>query len=130
MILEEDIVTYLKTVEAISYINGQIYGVYRPQGERPLPELLITRTLTARQDTFCGVSNLANADMQIDVYGSGVSEAAALAQALRLALKNFSGVMGDTPVEKVFLSNEFTSFDSDPGTVRVIQLYNFWYLEE
>ena len=131
MILEYGVVTFLKSVDVIAQAtNSQIYGIIRPQGPRPLPEILITRTQTTRQDKFCGQDPLVNADMQIDVYGIGAQEAMDLARQVKFALRNFSGTMGDTPVQKVFLSNEFPVFDPDPGTIRITQTYNFWYSED
>jgi hypothetical protein len=38
--------------------------------------------------------------------------------------------MGETFVDKVFLINEFPMVDPDPGILRVVQTYNFWYLED
>jgi hypothetical protein len=131
MILEEAFPGFLLTVPEISAIVGnQIYGVMRPQGERPLPEILIARTSTAYQQKFCGVDGLANADMQLDCYGYGLEQAMTLANTVRKALKDFSGMMLDVVVQKVFLTNQFPSQDPDPGCIRVTQTYNFWYVED
>ena len=44
MILEQAFPGFLLTVPEIAALVGnQIYGVMRPQGERPLPEILIAR---------------------------------------------------------------------------------------
>ena len=131
MILEQAFPEYLLTIPQITaLVHDQIYGVLRPQGPRPLPEILITRTQTTRQDKFCGVDALVNADIQVDCYAAGAQDAMTLADTLRKALKDFSGTMGDLVVQKVFLSNEFPVYDPDPGIIRVTQTYNFWYLED
>jgi hypothetical protein len=131
MILEEAFPLYLQSVPEITdLVRNQIYGVMRPQGLRPLPEILISRTQTTYQDKFCGVDALANADMQLDCYASGLAMAMSLANAVRKALKDFSGTMADVVVQKVFLSNQFPVYDPDPGIIRVTQTYNFWYVED
>jgi Protein of unknown function (DUF3168) len=131
MILEQAFPQFLLTVPAITeLVRDQVYGIIRPQGPRPLPEILISRTQTTRQDKFCGVDPLVNADMQLDCYSDGLQSATTLARAVRRSLKNFSGMMGDVVVQKVFLTNEFPVYDPDPGIIRVTQTYNFWYVED
>lgn len=131
MILEQAFPDFLLTVpEITAMVRSQIYGLVRPQGPRPLPEILIARTQTQRQDRFCGVDGLVNADVQLDCYADGLEMATSLASTVRKVLRNFSGMMGDVVVQKVFLSNEFPVYDPDPGIIRVTQTYNFWYEED
>lgn len=130
MTLTEGIRTYLLSVpEIATLVNRQIYGSRRPQGPRPLPEVLITRITTQRGYTFCGQMDLINCDMQLDCYASGLAQAEALAKILKQELR-LGGMFGDVPVNAVFLSNESEIVDSDPGTVRMIQTYTFWYQED
>jgi hypothetical protein len=131
MSIEEGLVAYLRTVPEITNLCGQnIYGSRRPQGVRPLPEILISPTLRTGYFTFCGPTDLTSCDLQIDSYGYGLSDAVGMAKALRKSLNFASGIFGDVPVDRVFLSNQLGAVDTDPGTVRIIQTFTFWYLED
>lgn len=130
MRLETDLRTFLIAEPSIQALVGQrVYGLLR-EPNAPLPSVNIQRNHTARQELFCGVSPLVSADLMIDSYGINGDDAWALAKALRLLFKNFAGNVGDTVVKKVFLTNEFPLTDPDPGIIRIVQLYNFWYLED
>lgn len=131
MMLEEGIVEYLSTVDTVTALVGQqIYGIRRPQGIRPLPEVLIFRAVTERQELFCGTNPLVMASMQIDSYADSATVAGTLARALRQTLRRFTGNMGGVYVDDVFLTNEFAVDDPEPGDIRMVQLYNFWYRED
>jgi hypothetical protein len=130
MRLETDLPDFLKAAPTITDLVAQrIFGVLREPGAK-LPAVLIQRIFTHRQELFCGVSELVSADMQIDSFAIDGDGAWTLAKALRLLFKNFSGNMGPTRVDKVFLINEFPMIDPDPGIMRVVQTYNFWYVED
>jgi hypothetical protein len=130
MRLETGLRTFLLDAPAIqAQVAQRIYGVIR-EPNSPLPSVNIQRSHTARQELFCGVSPLVSADLTIDSYGIDGDQAWALAEALKLLFRNFSGEVGDTVVKKVFLTNEFPLTDPDPGVFRIVQLYNFWYLED
>lgn len=131
MMLEEGICQYLLGVEAISALVGiRVYGLSRPQGKRPLPELLISRTQTSPQQLFCGQDGLLSAQVQLDCFAMNVSQSGQLARAARQSLRNFSGNMSGVSVDEVFLANEFQLDDPEPGTVRMVQTYTFWYQED
>jgi hypothetical protein len=130
MRLETDFRTWLldePTVAAL--VAGRIFGLVR-EPQALLPAINIQRIFTRRGQTFCGVVPLVSADLQVDSFAIDGDGAWALAATLRLALKNFSGPMGATQVDKVFLVNEFPLVDPDPGIIRVVQTYNFWYVED
>lgn len=130
MRLETDLRNFLiaePTIEAL--VAQRVYGVIR-EPNAPLPSINIQRNHTMRQELFCGVSSLVSADLMIDSYGIDGDDAWTVAKALRLLFKDFSGDVGETVVKKVFLTNEFPLTDPDPGIIRIVQLYNFWYLED
>jgi hypothetical protein len=130
MRLETDFRTWLiaePTVAAL--VGGRIFGLVR-EPQAALPAINIQRIVTVRQELFCGVAPLVSTDLQVDSYAIDGDGAWTLAAVLRLALKNFSGPMGATQVDKVFLVNEFPLVDPDPGIIRVVQTYNFWYVED
>lgn len=131
MRLETDLRTMLLAEPAIAaLVADRVYGLLREPGAK-LPALIIQRIFTHRQELFCGVSPLVSADLQVDSFGINGDDAWDLAKALRLLFKNFSkGNVGETFVDKVFLINEFPLTDPDPGIIRVVQTYNFWYVED
>lgn len=131
MMLEVDLLAFLLGVAPITNLVGtQIYGLRRPQGARPLPEILIQRTTTLRQVKFCGTDKLANALLQIDCYGIELFQAASLAKQVRQTLVDFHGMMAETYVDTLHIDNEFPMDDPEPGVMRMIQLYNVWYRED
>lgn len=131
MRLETDLRDYLIAAPTIAALVGpRIYGMLREPGAA-LPAIMIQRAHTQRQELFCGVAGLVDASMQIDSFGIDGDSAWSVAKALRLLFKNLTKAsMGATLVDKVFLANEFPLTDPDPGIIRVVQLYNFWYLED
>jgi hypothetical protein len=131
-IFEAELRSYLLTLSPITdLVARRIYGMLRePNSE--LPALIIQRTHTLRQRTFCGPGHtikLVSADFQLDSYALTGQDAWQLASALRDALIDFQGMMGATFVNAITLSNEFPLVDPEPGDIRVTQLFNFWYVE-
>lgn len=130
MRLETDLRTFLLAAPSIAALVGaRIYGLIREPAS-PLPSINIQRIHSVRQELFCGVAPLVSADVQVDSYSIDGDSGWSVAAALRALLRNFSGTMGATQVDKVFLTNEFPMTDSDPGVIRIVQVYNFWYLED
>lgn len=130
MSLEEGLRTYLLGVLPAKYIGAdRVAGIVRGQGD-DLPEVLITRTSTNPQVGLCGTFNLRDCDIQIDAYAMTGDDCLGLAKCLRHALIDFSGSMGETVVKRVLLTNEFPLSDPEPGVIRMVQLYNIWYLED
>jgi hypothetical protein len=130
MRVETDFRSWLLAEPTISAIvGGRIFGLVR-EPQAALPAINIQRIVTRRQELFCGVDPLVSADLQVDSYAIDGDGAWTCAEALRTVLKNFSGPMGTTQVDKVFLINEFPLVDPDPGIIRVVQTYNFWYVED
>jgi Protein of unknown function (DUF3168) len=129
-VLESDLRTFLLTVETIvAIVVDRIFGLLRTPGS-DIPALMIQRTSSTRQPLYCGTSALVSADFQLDIYAMSGQDAWALAGAVREALLDFQGSMGATRINRVFLDNEFPVVDSDPGIIRVTQLYTFWYYQE
>jgi hypothetical protein len=130
--IEADLRTFLLGEPTITALVGQrVYGLVREQGlAEQLPAVLLQRIHTNRFTTFCSTTKLVDANMQVDSFGIGGTDAWTLADALRHLLIDFSGMMGTTEVSKMLLANEFPLTDPDPGVIRVTQLYNLWYVED
>jgi hypothetical protein len=133
MIVEIGLRQFLATIDLVTAIVGaNIYGLIRERApvETQLPAIMIQRTTTAREVLFCGTDDLVSIDLQVDSYAMTGDSAWGLARALRKSLIDFTGTMGDVYVDAVHLTNEFPMTDPDPGIIRIVQLYNFWYLED
>ena len=95
-----------------------------------MPCLVYQRIGTGRDKTFCATDSLANVQMQVDLYSRSYKQAKELARAVRQALVDYTGPMGDTHVDKVFIDVEFDIVETDTGLYRVSQTYTFWVQEE
>ena len=131
MMLEVGLRDYLLGIGALSaLVHGRIFGLYRSQAS-DLPAVMIQRTHSMRHVNFCATEKLVSAQVQVDSYAMTGQDVWAVAQVLRTALVDFrKSMMSDTYVDAVFLENEFPLTDPDPGVIRVLQIYNFWYLED
>jgi hypothetical protein len=138
VILEQGLRVYLVADPSIAaLVAARIYGLVREQGNdvtlpigAQLPAVLIQRTSSIRQQLLCGTSPLVEADVQVDSFAMTGDDAWALAAALRAAMIDFNGNMGETYVDTVHLTNEFPVTDPDPGIIRVTQIYTIFYLED
>jgi uncharacterized protein DUF3168 len=130
MIFEAEFRSFLLAQPAIAdLVAARIFGGVREPGSK-LPSVVIQRASSTRASTFCGTEPLVDAHIRVDSYGINGDGAWALAKSLRETLVDFGGAMGAAAVEKVFLANEFLLTDPDPGIIRVVQIYNVWYLED
>lgn len=130
MRLETDLRTFLLGEPTIqTLVAERVFGMVREPNSK-LPSVNVQRIHTARQELFCGVSPLVSADLQLDSFGIDGDDAWSVAEALKLVFRNFSGAVADTIVKKVFLINEFPLTDPEPGIIHIVQIYNFWYLED
>lgn len=97
---------------------------------KKMPCVVYQRVGTERGKTFCSTDSLANVQLQLDVYSRSYKDVKELARAVRQALVDYTGSMGDTHVDKVFIDVEFDLVETDTGLYRVSQTYTFWVQEE
>ena len=95
-----------------------------------LPCLVYRRVSTQRQPLFCRTDSLVQGSFQLDAYAPEYEKALQLAEALRKALIDFTGQMGATFVDRVFLEFEADFEDPEPGLYHISHTYTVWYLEE
>lgn len=128
--IETGIAAYLNADAGLTALVGtRIFPVLAPQGVTA-PYVIFARAGAARSSTTCGTDKKVAGTWQFDAYAKTYKTAAQIARALRLALIDYTGLMGDTPVDRVFLETEFDLDDPEPGLFRVSQTYTIWYLEE
>lgn len=89
-----------------------------------------------RQATFSGTGSLIAGSVQVDCYATTYLLSKQLADAVRAALLDQSGLWttNDSPqavytVQKIFIDREIDLDDPEPGLYRVSQQYSVWYDE-
>jgi hypothetical protein len=96
---------------------------------KKMPCLVYQRIGTERDKTFCATDTLARVSLQLDVYSKSYLTCKQLALAVRQAIVDYTGPMGDTHVDKVFIDVEFDLVETDTGLYRVSQTYTIWAQE-
>ena len=100
--------------------SGRGYYVRAPQGE-PYPHLVLNRASLNPSYTMTGPNGFVQTRMQIDIYGNDWPSTFSTAQALRTLLSGFSGVIGATQFQGIFIDSVRDLPASDAGDVT--QLY-------
>lgn len=119
--------------EASSPVRYRIFPLVIPQHESgdldQYPCVVLTKAGASRGVTLSGTDTLVNATYQIDSYAVTYKEAAQLADAVRVALMDFNGTVGDHEIKTANIDNEFAIEDPEPGLYRIMQTYSVWYVE-
>lgn len=96
--------------------SGRSYYVRAPQGE-PYPYLILNRASLVPNYTMAGASGLSQTRMQIDVYGNNWPSTVSTAQALQNLVSGFSGIVGSTRFQGIFIDAVRDLPASDAGDV-------------
>lgn len=125
---------FLRNQPAVAALAGdRIYPEMIPQASqseaRKLPCIVYTTTAEARTATYCGTDRLLSAAVQIDLYTPHYDRTRELRAAVRLALRDFRGMMGDTRVRLTRLDSSGGLVEPEPGLFRRSQDWTFWYVE-
>lgn len=83
----------------------------------------------AREGELCGTTDVPTCNAQIDSYALTPEAARALARAIRRAIVDYSGPMGEVVVQRAQITADFDSLDPEPGLYRRTQTFNLWYVE-
>lgn len=100
-------------------------------GSRPyMPCVVYNLRSVDRQQVYCGTSGLVRSTIMLDSYATTYEGAKTLARAVRLALIDYSGMLGGTvDVRNAALQTEFDVNDNEPGLYRVSQTWIIWHAE-
>lgn len=111
-----DLVTFLENDAGISALIGtRIYPQILPQ-DPTFPAITYSQTSGVRDRVIReGPSGRARPRITINCWGERYSQARALADAVRIALDGYRGIMGSTDVGGVRLDNEFDLFEEEAG---------------
>jgi hypothetical protein len=141
-VIEDAIFTRLSTdssgvgpivVEASSPIRYRIYRMVIPQfAEGDLtkfPCIVYSKVGAGRTLRFGSTDSVVRGDFQLDHYATTYEGAAALADATRIRLTDFVGVLAGEEIKATELQNEFVLDDPEPGLFRVSQSWVIWYVD-
>jgi len=114
--------THLSSYAGLSaLVSSRIHPVIVPQ-EGILPAVTYHKVSGQRVHTFQADPGVAQPRFRISSWASGYSEAKDVADQIRNALQDFSGVMGGTggvPVPSVRLENERDKYECETGRYHV-----------
>lgn len=127
---EPNFKTHLSGVPAVfALIGSRVYPDKLSDTNKTLPAVVTQKSGGTRGRTQCATDGLVFGSFQFDVYAKSRTEARAVADAIRDAMADFSGLMGSTIVKDCALSNDFDSVDPEPGLLRRTQFWDIWYVE-
>lgn len=118
--LDTDLIAYLGG--ALSAAGERVHTGNAPQGS-PRPYIVVNRFSGVTPSTLGGSRLFSRATFKIDCVGDTYPDAIPLANALRSALHNYKGLMGETPIESCRCLAEPTPLDVVDGdlVLRVMQ---------
>lgn len=137
--ISESLAQYLSShADLQQYVGGarykRVFPMLIPQHvldeETKLPCVVYQIIDSSPGYTLCGEDGLQNAVFQLDSYSTDEEVSRKLAAAIKKVLSNFSGLMFDTHVSRIFLESGFQILEPDPGLFRVSQSYSVWFIEE
>ena len=125
---------YLTAQAAVAALVGdRVYPELIPQHVyaevRGMPCIVYQRVAVSRSRTYCAADKLVKATIQVDVMAPTYDEADQVAEAVRLALLDYRGAMGDVRVKLCQLDTETNLVESEPGLFRCSRDWSFWYVE-
>lgn len=120
---------HLRLVSQVSsLVADRIYPVRAPQGAIR-PYVIWHRQAVRRQQLYCGTDSVVAGDYLFSCYGITALQSEDVAEAVRIAMQDFAGLMGDVLVKNAFLSSDFPIPDEDPNIFTVRQLWRIWFVE-
>jgi len=131
--IQEALYAHLAADASVAALAGtRIYPLAIPQHvyneASKLPCLVYQRVGGDQPIDTCGAPDYAGTSVRIDAYARNYGDAAALADAVRAALVNHTGLMGSVHVSRVNLEgNALDLLDVEPGLYRVSRTYSIWH---
>jgi hypothetical protein len=94
-----------------------------------MPCVVFNLVSQSRTATYCETDRIVSAVYQLDHYAPEFDTADQLAEATRVALRDFVGLMGDTSVRLTRLESGRNMIEPEPGLFRASRDWRFWYIE-
>lgn len=128
----KSIYTLITADPGISALTGpRVYPLLIPpevwDSATTKPCLVYSTTGVERQVTTCGTDSLVSQSVDIDAYARTFAAVQLLADAVRAKLIDFSGTVGGTYFNRIFLDSEFDLHDIEPGLYRVMMVFTIWH---
>jgi hypothetical protein len=125
---------YLRTIGPVAALCGdRIFPERVPQKAwetvARMPCVVFNLVSQSRTATYCETDRIVSAVYQIDHYAPEFDTADQLAEAVRVALRDYVGLMGDTPVRLTRLESARNAIEAEPGLFRASRDWRFWYIE-
>jgi hypothetical protein len=134
--IEKALVDYLGSIPEITALISEdgdvrIFPLIIPQKriKAQMPCIVYSLTNESRSKTYCGTTGTIEVTIGIDCYAPKLSVARNLNVQLRRALLDYRGAMGDALVKDVTLNSSMSLADTEPGLMRVADIYSIWYRE-
>lgn len=127
MSLEAGLYAHLIGHPGVSQITGsRVYPEKIPQNAE-MPALAYRLISTVDDEAHDRDPGLVAARFQLDVLAARAAEAIALRDALRPALKGFTGLMGTVPVQAVHWLSQWSDYDEDLELYRQSMDIKIWH---
>jgi len=112
------------TVSAI--VGNRVYRSVLPQNP-VFPALVLDVLIDKPRDTIDGAASLFRADIQVDCWSQKASEAAALAEAVRLALQGYRGTHLSVKLRGIYITEQLDGFEPEVSDYKQILRFGVWY---
>jgi len=125
---------FLKADAAIAALVGnRIYPLLIPHhvynSVTQHPVIVFQRIGAQRTANYCGTERIVVASYQFDCYARRYETTLELAEAVRLALRDYVGLIGDCRIRLMRQETEIELLDPEPGLFRVSSDWSVWYIE-
>lgn len=125
--IEESLTTMLTADTGMAaMISGRVYGGMAPQGVRA-PYVVFNLAGAREGSTYCASDGIKLSIFMFDSYAKTFKEVKLTAKALRSALIDFHGLVGDTHIKTIKLESEVDINDTDLGILRVLTTLSIWH---
>ena len=122
--IQEAIYSILSNDAAVTaLISNRIYHLTISQNS-PAPCISYSINEGPEDETFDGQGDFRQDDLQIDCWASTYTEALQLATVIKAVLKNYSGVVAGTNIQRITLDTAVSVFEDDVDLYRTSQSYS------
>lgn len=112
----------------VAYCDDRVYPTILPQAAT-YPAVRFNNDDDGGFKDLDGQGGTILTNLQLDFIALTLTDASAMAAAVRTALKGYSGAFGTRHITTIFLESEFNTYESalDGGAYRVSQAWRFWH---
>ncbi len=103
------------------------HHVYKDVTQNPV--IVFSRIGVERAANYCETERIVIGTYQFDCYARRYEEVLAVAEALRFALRDYVGLVGDARVRLTRQDTESELLDPEPGLYRITSDWSVWYIE-